>query len=174
MKYVLILLSSATLLLFSNSAATAAEISRGHTERSSSIESSKKLSQNRPEMAKFFLRRALEKMQMDNTTGAMHDFRKAIYLDPKSYDAYFGRAYLKYVKLKDVKGALADNSQAIAINPKFYNAYGARAYLKYAELGDKAGGIADLRKARDLATAQGNTEFANNATTQLKEWSTGR
>jgi hypothetical protein len=42
--------------------------------------------------------------------------------------------------------------------------------LKYTKLNDRSGGIVDMRKAADLAKAQGNTRLLNLALQQLQSW----
>ena len=77
---------------------------------------------------------------------------------------------LKQGKLNDALGALADYDRAIALNPNSVTAYGVRGGLKYTKLNDRSGGIADVKKAAELAKAQGNTQYLNVVLQLLQAW----
>ncbi len=75
-------------------------------------------------------------------------FGKAIELEPKYGQAYFGRANARK-KLKDPKGSIADLTKAIQLNGKWPSAYFNRA-LARSDLGDQAGAIGDFNKVIEL------------------------
>jgi tetratricopeptide (TPR) repeat protein len=76
-------------------------------------------------------RQAMVKMEtLGDLQGALHDFDRAIALDPDYGDAYSNRAYLKAYKLGDFHGAVLDLSRAIAINPLDHIAYCSRGSIR--------------------------------------------
>ena len=89
-----------------------------------------------------------EKSELEDYSGAIRDYTKAIKIDPKYARAYFKRGMAKY-ELEDYSGAIRDYTKAIKISPKdaslpdFYNN---RGNSKKA-LEDYSGAIADYTKA---------------------------
>jgi tetratricopeptide (TPR) repeat protein len=76
-------------------------------------------------------RQAMLKMEtLDDLPGALHDFDRAIALDPNYGDAYSNRAHLKAYKLGDFHGAVQDLTKAIAINPSDHIAYCSRGSIR--------------------------------------------
>jgi tetratricopeptide (TPR) repeat protein len=76
-------------------------------------------------------RQAMLKMEtLGDLQGALHDFDRAIALDPNYGDAYSNRAYLKAYKLGDFYGAVQDLTKAIAINPSDHIAYCSRGSIR--------------------------------------------
>ena len=62
--------------------------------------------------------------------GAISDYTKAIKINPKDGDAYYGRGYAKEM-LKDFNGALSDYTKATKLIPKNADLYMDIHYLKF-------------------------------------------
>lgn len=69
------------------------------------------------------------------------EFTRAIELDPKSANAYVGRAAVKYAS-GDRKGSIEDFTKAIELDKESAKAWSGRATAKYAE-GDLSGALVD-------------------------------
>ncbi|WP_163460233.1 tetratricopeptide repeat protein, partial [Escherichia coli] len=54
---------------------------------------------------------------MEDATGAIEDYTKAIELNPNNANIYYNRGVEKE-KLKDFQGALADYNKALVLNPR--------------------------------------------------------
>jgi tetratricopeptide (TPR) repeat protein len=91
-------------------------------------------------------RQAMLKMEtLDDLPGALHDFDRAIALDPNYGDAYSNRAHLKAYKLGDFHGAVQDLTKAIAINPSDHIAYCSRGSIRANALDSSA--LSDYNQA---------------------------
>ncbi|HRH43410.1 MAG TPA: tetratricopeptide repeat protein, partial [Pyrinomonadaceae bacterium] len=82
---------------------------------------------------------------------ALADFQQAVKIDPKSADAYNGRASC-YDQLGKKDLALADYSKAIELNPELATAYMGRMAI-YCEMGKKDLSIFDEQKIKSLGFA---------------------
>jgi tetratricopeptide (TPR) repeat protein len=94
---------------------------------------------------------------------AMADFNKAIELNPKKAEYFFGRATVHTAWAYDASAnrrspddakphyerAIADLTKAIELNARYARAYGERGWV-YLQLGDKERAIADLKQAVSL------------------------
>jgi len=98
--------------------------------------------------AKEYHDRGEKKSELEDYTGAIADYSKAIQLKPDYVDAYSNRGVAKRKKL-DYTGAFADYSMAIQLNPDYADAYNNRGVAKYF-LQDYTGSITDLNKAIQL------------------------
>ena len=97
---------------------------------------------------KDYLNRGLAKIKIQDYTGAIADFTKAIEIDPKDADAYNDRGVAK-CELQDYRGAIVDFTQAIELNSIYSDAYYNRANAK-GEIQDYNGEIADYTKAIEI------------------------
>ncbi len=66
--------------------------------------------------------RGLAKKKLNDITGALLDFNKAIEINPKSFQGYNNRGMIKYLN-GNVNGAMSDFQRTIDLNPKFFLAY---------------------------------------------------
>jgi tetratricopeptide (TPR) repeat protein len=85
---------------------------------------------------------------------ALHDYNKAIELNPKYADAYFGRG-VTYHSFSKHDEAISDYNKAIELNPKYADAYYNRGLI-YGGLGKYDNSFSDLNKAIEL-----NPKYAN-------------
>jgi tetratricopeptide (TPR) repeat protein len=98
-----------------------------------------------------YANRGYSKSKLNDFTGAIADYTKAIELGPNSeyiYYHYCDRAEAKN-KLKNYVGAIADYSKAIELEPDYYSSYWDRAEAKKM-LKNYVGAIADYSKAIEL------------------------
>jgi tetratricopeptide (TPR) repeat protein len=104
------------------------------------------------------------------SNGYMRDaiaaYSKAIEVNPRDSDAYFGRARVKGDQ-NDFRGAIADYDARIALKPKSDAAYINRAVDKY-RLGDKNGSLQDFRSAVRIYREIGNTEELNDTLRRIQ------
>lgn len=100
-------------------------------------------------------------------SGAINDFNKAIRLDPKSSEAYFGRGCARLGQ-GDIKKVISDLTRAIKLNPRHGMAYLLRgvAYRAKAKT-DKA--IADFTEAIKVGVPNWAQAYANRGSEHLKK-----
>ena len=98
--------------------------------------------------AVFYYNQGIDKFKKGYFYGAIHDYTKAIEIDPNDFKAYVNRGITK-TKLDLPEKAIADFNKAIEINPKSYRAYLSRAFAKHV-LKDYLGAIADFNKAIEI------------------------
>jgi hypothetical protein len=97
-------------------------------------------------------------------------------------DEYFIAGFNKVVEpgedvLSGKKQAIQLLTQSIRLNPRYTRPYFTRA-IAYVQLreyqlafaDDRSGGIADVRKAAELAKAQGNTQVLSTSLQLLQDW----
>jgi len=97
-----------------------------------------------------YLKSGNSKYLLEDYTGAIQDYNKAIELNPKYYFAFSGRGDAKR-GLGDYRGAIQDFNKAIELNPKYEIAFGGRGLAKIS-LGQKDSGCLDLSKAGELGS----------------------
>jgi tetratricopeptide (TPR) repeat protein len=119
-----------------------------------------------PQYAFAFNNRGAVRAALGDNQGAIKDYNEAIRLNPQFAGAYNNRGNV-HLRLGDKQGAITNYAEAIRLNPQFALAFYNRG-LTYTELGDKQGAITDLRKAADLARAQGNQQVFELATQNLR------
>jgi len=119
-----------------------------------------------PDDALAYNNRGNAKSELGDKQGAIADYDKALQVNPDYADAYNNRGVAKSA-LGDKQGAIVDYDKALQLNPDDASAYNKRGCTKY-ELGDKQGAITDYKKAIELSKQQGNTEYLNLATNNLK------
>ncbi len=90
----------------------------------------------------------IDKTELEDYTGAITDFTKAIEINPENADIYYNRG-LAYYKNSNRKNAIQDYTKAINLKSDFAAAYLNRGTIKY-ETGDKNGAIPDWKKATEL------------------------
>jgi tetratricopeptide (TPR) repeat protein len=114
-----------------------------------------------------YLKRAIERFQGKDYSGAIDDFNQALKLEPKNTSAYVGRGAAKFL-LEQFQAAKTDFDTALEITPDIAYAHYFRGFTNYA-LKDKAAAIADLRKASTLFQKEGNQELAQKADNAAKQ-----
>ena len=98
----------------------------------------------KPDAADTYINRGLAKSHLQDYTGAIADYNKAIQLNPNYDTAYDKRGNAK-AALKDYIGAIEDYNKTIQLNSKYDIAYVNRGLVKY-YLQDYIGSIADYSK----------------------------
>ena len=106
-----------------------------------------------------YLNRGISKANLQDYTGAIADYTKAIEIDPNYALAYVNRGISK-ANLQDYTGAIADFTKAIEIDPNYADAYGNRGVSKEI-LGDLNGACADWKKAAALGHTKAAQWVAN-------------
>ena len=96
--------------------------------------------------------RSYAKYDLDDYTGAIQDYSKAIEINPNDAKAYIGRGAAKD-DLEDYRGAIQDYNKAIEINRNDARAYIVRGLAKL-QLGDKDGACLDWSKAGELGDSR--------------------
>ncbi|HRS67337.1 MAG TPA: tetratricopeptide repeat protein [Paludibacteraceae bacterium] len=86
--------------------------------------------------------RALVKLQLNDNSGALADYNKAIQLGARNAGYHINRGILNY-QIKNYRGALTDYDKAISLEPTNETALFNRSLLR-AEVGDLNNAVADL------------------------------
>jgi len=120
-----------------------------------------------PENAEAYSERGLAYYELEDYKRAIADFDIAIRLNPKFASAYYNRGN-SYRELKNYESALADYDEAIRINPNYANAYYNRG-SSYKSIGNNSDAIGDFKQAAELYNQQDNTEWYQNALTQVEQ-----
>lgn len=107
--------------------------------------------------AQNYFNSGLEKFKKSDYNGAIAEYSKAIWIEPKNSDAYFGRGGAKYL-LKDLKGAIADYTTCLEIDQKKTNVHFGRGYAKY-QLNDFKGAIDDFTEEIKINPKLANAYF---------------
>ncbi len=92
-----------------------------------------------------YLFNAERKLNSNNFSGALHDYNKAIEINPANEKAYYNRGITKYA-LQDYDGAIEDYTKAIELNPKNENTYNNRGSAK-SKLQNYTGALDDFNKS---------------------------
>jgi tetratricopeptide (TPR) repeat protein len=108
------------------------------------------ISQKTTSKADDYFNSGVQKFKKQDYQGALHDYNRAIKLNPNFVEAYNYRGNLKQNKLQDYKGALADFNRAIQLEPNYALLYKNRGVLKVAHLQDNRGALVDLNRAIQL------------------------
>ena len=82
-----------------------------------------------PSLWQAFNNRGLDKMLIEDYSGAITDFTKAIDIESDYNDAIYYRGKSKF-QLKDYEGAVIDYSKSIQLDPNFTEAYNRRGISK--------------------------------------------
>ncbi len=109
------------------------------------------------------------KCHLQDYSGAILSYSKAIEINPKYVDSYIKRGFVKFVYLKDYTGAISDFTKAISINPFCIEAYNYRGVVK-SEVKDDQGAIEDFTKAIELDNNANNSSeyYFNRATSKTR------
>jgi len=97
---------------------------------------------------KYYYASGRYKANSEDYQGAIKEFDKAIYINPKYAEAFYSRGALKG-RLGDYRWAIEDYSKAIEINPEYEEAYLWRGVAK-GDLDDFRGAIEDYNKAIEI------------------------
>ena len=106
------------------------------------------VTQQNPDDASAYNNSGIAKSDLQDHTGAIADYNKAIQLKPDYADAYCNRGNAKNA-LQDHTGAITDYNKAIQLKPDFADAYNNRGIAKN-DLQDKNGACLDWSKAGEL------------------------
>ncbi len=98
--------------------------------------------------AKDAMEQGIKEGKENNPDRAIHNFVRAIQLDPNLADAYFWRGTV-YLELGSNREAIEDFTQAIALNPTWADAYHNRGCI-YFDLGNSQEAIADFTQSIKL------------------------
>ena len=104
--------------------------------------------------AVFYYNQGIDKFKKGYFYGAIHDFTKAIEIDPNDFEAYVNRGMAK-INLDLTESAIIDFNKAIEIDPKFYPAYLKRGFAKRL-LKDYLGAIEDYNKVIEINPKNSN------------------
>ncbi len=96
--------------------------------------------------------RGFSRAMLDDLTGAIKDFDRAIELDPNSADAYNARGNVNAMAGKPAQ-SIRDFNRAIRCNRNFADAYYNRAIGRH-DLGDRSGAKVDFHQAAKLFQQQ--------------------
>lgn len=97
---------------------------------------------------KNYINSANSKFELNDYSGAIEDYTKAIELDSNNANAFYNRANCKY-RLNDYRGSLVDCVKAIELKPSFSFIYTLSGECKDA-LEDRKGALLDFTKAIEL------------------------
>jgi tetratricopeptide (TPR) repeat protein len=100
------------------------------------------------QLAKEYFTRGFGKYKLQNYTGAIEDYTKAIGVDPDYYEAYLVRGFTKEI-IQDYTGALEDYSKALQLKPDYSEAYLGRSLVRD-QVSDFKGALSDLNKALEI------------------------
>ncbi|WP_164929174.1 tetratricopeptide repeat protein [Gloeobacter violaceus] len=123
-----------------------------------------------PGHALAYSNRARARLKLGDLQGVIADCTEALRLDPDLAVAYGNRGNAR-AALGDRTGAAADYSEVIRRDPNNALALHNRA-LARAALGDTAGALGDLKKAAQLAKAQGDSTLYRSATSRIRQYGT--
>ena len=101
-----------------------------------------------PQDANSFLNAGNGKLAQGNYKGAALDYSRALTLNRRMWQAYFGRA-MCFVYLKEYGKALTDCNRTIQLNPTFARTYVQRAYARIGK-NDLKAALKDATKALEL------------------------
>jgi tetratricopeptide (TPR) repeat protein len=99
--------------------------------------------------AQDLIEKALTYCERNEYGQAVFLYTKALDVNPKSAEAYAGRALAK-AALNDLEGATGDINRALKLDPECASAFRARSIIKRA-LADPTGALADAKRAVELA-----------------------
>ena len=114
-----------------------------------SLERPARASKPGPAPAQRALERGEERARSGDLEGAIHDFTRAIELDPRLARAWDARASAR-IRRDDYAGGVADATRAIEIDPGFADAWETRASARI-NSGDTQGALDDVTRALALA-----------------------
>ncbi len=92
--------------------------------------------------------RGTAKKKLNDLSGAMKDFNKAIQINPNNDNVFYNRGIAK-AELNDLNGAIDDFNMAIKNNPNYVGAYINRGNTKK-ELNNYEGALKDFNKAIEI------------------------
>lgn len=98
--------------------------------------------------------RGIAKYEIQDFTGSIADYSKAIEINPAYHAAYFNRA-ISFYETSQIESSLNDYNKAIELNPNFAKAFNGKALLYMENLNDLPQAVNDFTKAITL-----NPEFA--------------
>ena len=111
------------------------------------------------ETAQDYLNQGIEKLQKNDSEGAILDFNKSIEIDSTNSLAYYYRGLAEFKSVKDnldskesideVKRAISDMDKSIELDPENGAVYFHRGYAKIV-LGQVNQGCSDISKAKEL------------------------
>jgi tetratricopeptide (TPR) repeat protein len=104
------------------------------------------------------LRGHLKAHKLQDTSGALKDYNRAIELDPKLAFAYYSRGLMQDRQLKDRQSALKDYNRAIELDPNYEMAYLRRAFIKFITK-DFQGALADSNRTIQINPSNDDAYF---------------
>ena len=106
----------------------------------------------------FYLKRASNKLKVDDYDGALKDYNAALKLNDADPDIYASRGTLKALYLKDYMGAIKDFDKAIELDIEHIIAYYNRAGLRN-DLRDYSGAVDDYTKVLEIMPGFGKVYY---------------
>jgi tetratricopeptide (TPR) repeat protein len=95
--------------------------------------------------------------RLEDYIGAVHDYNRAIELNPGDAESYMSRGIEKE-KHGDELGALDDYNSAIELKPNYAEAYFHRGFAK-GSLGNRQGSCSDWEKAAELGYEEASVKL---------------
>jgi tetratricopeptide (TPR) repeat protein len=111
----------------------------------------------------YYVRGRLKHLRLDNHTGALIDFKKAVSIDHRYSDGWYSRGFRQIYLAQDlfhednrIYSSIKECDVAIASNPQDFQAYIDRGILVYTKLKNKPRAIADIYLAIKITRTQAN------------------
>jgi tetratricopeptide (TPR) repeat protein len=116
--------------------------------------------QKEPNEARYYIKRAYTKVQLEDFKGAIEDYNFVLQEDPNNVFALLSRGTAKK-KINDRAGAMADYDRVLSLDPKNCEAYINRGFVKKA-MSDESGACKDWNLAKKNGCDEAKIVLYNN------------